>query len=139
MARKTALGGTVFKSYRQPTRAARQQLIKAAREAGIMADVEGESHFYNNITMVLDGHTAIEHNFPVANYYDDVVQLMARAHSATTPTLIVAFGELMGENYMYQTTRAWEDPKLAHVRACRSTAATVRSPRLIPARLTRAA
>jgi imidazolonepropionase-like amidohydrolase len=113
MSRKVALGGTVFKSYRQPTRAARQQLIKAAREAGIMADVEGESHFYNNITMVLDGHTAVEHNFPVANYYDDVVQLMARAHSATTPTLIVAFGELMGENYMYQTTRAWEDPKLA--------------------------
>jgi imidazolonepropionase-like amidohydrolase/Tol biopolymer transport system component len=113
MARKRALSGTIIKSYRQPARAARQQLIKAAREAGIMVDVEGESHFYNNITMVLDGHTAIEHNFPVANYYDDVVQLMARAHSATTPTLIVAFGELMGENYMYQTTRGWEDPKLA--------------------------
>ncbi len=120
MARKRALGGFVIKSYRQPTRAQRQQLIKAAREAGIMVDIEGESHFYNNITMVLDGHTAIEHNFPVANYYDDVVQLMARAHSATTPTLMVAFGELMGENYMYQTTRAWEDPKLQYVQSMNS-------------------
>ena len=112
MARKNALGGWIVKSYRQPTRAQRQQLIAAGREAGIMLDVEGESHFYNNITMVLDGHTAIEHNFPVANYYDDVVQLMAHSRSATTPTLIITFGELMGENYFYQHTRAWEDPKL---------------------------
>jgi hypothetical protein len=112
MARKSALGGRVIKSYRQPARAQRQQLVKAAREAGIMVDIEGESHFYNNVTMVLDGHTAIEHNFPVANYYDDLVQLMARAGSATTPTLIVNFGELMGENFIYQHTRPWEDPRL---------------------------
>jgi Tol biopolymer transport system component len=112
MARKVALGGRVIKSYRQPARAQRQQLVKAAREAGIMVDIEGESHFYNNVTMVLDGHTAIEHNFPVANYYDDLVQLMARAGSATTPTLIVNFGELMGENFIYQHTRPWEDPRL---------------------------
>jgi len=121
MERKTALGGTIVKSYRQPARRQRQQLIKAGREAGIMMDIEGESHYYNDITMILDGHTAIEHNFPVATYYDDVVQLFAHSHSATTPTLIVAFGELMGENYMYQTTRAWEDPKLrAYVQAVTS-------------------
>ncbi|MFO1400009.1 MAG: hypothetical protein U1F30_02155 [Steroidobacteraceae bacterium] len=112
MLRKQALGGIIVKSYRQPMRAQRQQLVEAGRTAGIMVDVEGESHFYNDLTMIIDGHTAIEHNFPVANYYDDVVQLMAHAGSATTPTLIVNFGELMGENYLYQTTRAWEDPKL---------------------------
>ena len=77
-----------------------------------MVDVEGESHFYNNITMILDGHTNLEHNLPVANYYDDIVQLLSRAHASNTPTLVVTFGELMGENYMYQTTRAWEDPKI---------------------------
>ena len=77
-----------------------------------MVDVEGESHFYYNVTMLMDGHTNLEHNIPVANYYDDIVQLMSRAHASNTPTLIVTFGELMGENYMYQTTRAWEDPKI---------------------------
>lgn len=112
MARKRALGSTIIKSYRQPMRSQRQQLIKAGREAGIMVDVEGESHFYNNITMILDGHTALEHNLPLANYYDDIVQLMAHGQTATTPTLIAMFGEFMGENYFYQTTRAWEDPKL---------------------------
>src|SRR5690606_32143748 len=32
--------------------------------------------------------------------------------TAHTPTLIATFGEFMGENYIYQTTRAWEDPRL---------------------------
>jgi Tol biopolymer transport system component len=112
MARKRAVGGLYVKSYKQPARFQRQMLVKAGREAGVMVDGEGESHFYNNITMILDGHTNLEHNMPVATYYDDVVQLMARAGASNTPTLIVNFGELMGENYMYQTTRAWDDPKL---------------------------
>ena len=112
MARKKAIGGLYVKSYKQPARSARQQLVKAGREAGIMVDVEGESHFYYDITMLMDGHTNLEHNIPVANYYDDIVQLMSRGHVSNTPTLIVNFGELMGENYMYQTTRAWEDPKV---------------------------
>ena len=112
MERKRALGGVVIKSYKQPTRDRRQMLIKAGREAGIMVDVEGESHFYNNISMILDGHTSLEHNLPVANYYDDIVQLMARSGSSNTPTLIVTFGELFGENYLYQHTRAWDDPKV---------------------------
>lgn len=77
-----------------------------------MTDVEGESQFYNNITMLLDGHMNLEHNLPVAHYYGDLVQLMGLAKSHNTPTLVVDFGELFGENYMYQTTQAWKDPKV---------------------------
>jgi len=47
----------------------------------------------------------------VPTYYDDVVQLLAHSKVSHTPTLVVLFGETMGENYLYQTTRAWEDPK----------------------------
>ncbi len=112
MARKTALGGTIVKSYKQPMRSQRQQLVRAGREAGIMVDIEGESHFYNNVSMVLDGHVAVEHNFPIANYYDDLVQLFAHSQVAHTPTLVVGFGELFGENFIYQTRRAWDDPKV---------------------------
>ncbi|MBS0419765.1 MAG: amidohydrolase family protein [Proteobacteria bacterium] len=113
LARKQALGGFAIKSYKQPARYQRQMLIKAARATGINVVVEGESHFYNNITFVLDGHTNLEHNLPVANYYDDVVQLMSKAGAHNTPTLVVAFGELFGENYLYQTTQAWKEPKVA--------------------------
>jgi len=49
----------------QPARYQRQMLIKAAREAGINVVVEGESHFFNNLTMILDGHTNLEHNLPL--------------------------------------------------------------------------
>jgi hypothetical protein len=112
LARKKALGATYIKSYKQPARRQRQQLVKAGREAGILIDVEGESHFYNNITMLLDGHTNLEHTLPLANYYDDVIQLFAHSGTSNTPTLVVTFGELFGENYLYQTTRAWEEPKI---------------------------
>jgi hypothetical protein len=111
MERKRALGGIIVKSYRQPMRSQRQQLIKAGRDTGIMVDVEGESNFFNNLTMIIDGHTNLQHNMPVANYYDDVVQLMKHGQTPHTPTLIVAFGELFGENYVYQHTRLWDDPK----------------------------
>jgi Tol biopolymer transport system component len=112
MVRKKALGGVIIKSYKQPMRSQRQQLVKAGREAGIMVDVEGESHFYNNVSMVLDGHVSVEHNLPIANYYDDLVQLFAHSDVAHTPTLVIIFGELFGENYIYQRNRAWDDPKI---------------------------
>jgi hypothetical protein len=113
MAWKRSLGASIIKSYKQPARSQRQHLVKAGREAGVMVDVEGESHFHNDVSMVLDGHTNLEHNLPVATYYDDVLELMARGSTSHTPTLVVSFGELFGENYLYQTTRPWEDPKVA--------------------------
>jgi len=113
MARKVALGGHVVKSYRQPLRRQRQQIIKAARGAGLMVAVEGESHFYNNVSAVLDGHSSLEHNLPVANYYDDIVQLFAQSQTASTPALVATFGELLGENYLYQKHRTWEDPRIS--------------------------
>lgn len=112
VARKKAMGGIVVKSYKQPMRSQRQQLVRAAREGGLMIHGEGESHFYYSISMILDGHTGLEHNLPVATYYDDLIQLMARGNTAHTPTLVVTFGEIFGENYFYQETDTWEDPKV---------------------------
>ena len=112
LVRKQALGAVYIKSYKQPARGQRQQLVKAGRETGILIDVEGESHYYNDVTMILDGHTNLEHALPVANYYDDVIQLFAHSATSNTPTLVVTFAELFGENYLYQTTRPWDDPKV---------------------------
>lgn len=112
ISRKQALGAFIVKSYRYPSRKQRQMLVKAGREAGLMVDLEGESQFYNNITGIIDGHTNLEHNLPFANFYDDIVQFMAHAGAHNTPTLVVNFGELFGDNYMYQTTQAWKEPKV---------------------------
>lgn len=133
MRQKKALGASIVKSYKQPTRLQRQQLIKAARETGLMVAAEGESHFYNNLGMILDGHTTLEHNLPVAHYYQDIIQLFAHSNTANTPTLVVCFGEIMGENYLYQTTRPWDNPKIkAYVQQSESGYSPVGSPHAAP-------
>ncbi|HET8589322.1 MAG TPA: amidohydrolase family protein, partial [Nakamurella sp.] len=118
---KKNLGAIAVKSYKWPARRHRQMLVKAAREHGVNIVVEGETHFYNNVSMILDGHTNLEHNFPVATVYDDVVQLMALAGVSNTPTLVVAFGELFGENWAYQHSTPWKDPRVrTYIQACLS-------------------
>ncbi|MEP0314961.1 MAG: amidohydrolase family protein [Hyphomonas sp.] len=109
--RREALGPSILKSYKLSTRAQRQRLLQAAREYGYMVDGEGAGQFYTNIGMILDGHTNLEHNLPVATYYDDLQQLIAAADTSLTPTLIVVFGELFGENFIYENERPWTDEK----------------------------
>ena len=110
--RTNAFGAFSVKSYNQPRREQRQMVIEAARELGMEVVPEGGSFFYHNLSMILDGHTTIEHNIPVATLYDDVVQLWKHAQTANTPTLIVSYGALSGEYYWYQHTNVWEKDKL---------------------------
>ncbi len=110
--RTKAYGAFSVKSYNQPRREQRQQLIKAAQENEIMVYPEGGSTFFTNLTMILDGHNSIEHNIPVAPLYEDVLQLWAASKTANTPTLIVNYAGMSGENYWYQTTNVWENEHL---------------------------
>src|SRR6185436_14263910 len=100
------------KSYNQLRRDVRQMIIKAARDHRMMVVPEGGSTFFYNMTMILDGHTGIEHAVPVAPLYKDVVTLFARSRTSYTPTLIVGYGGIWGENYWYQHTNVWENEKL---------------------------
>jgi imidazolonepropionase-like amidohydrolase len=110
--RTKAYGAFSVKSYNQPRREQRQQVIKAARENEIMVYPEGGSTFFHNLTMILDGHTSIEHNVPIAPLYSDVIQLWGASKTANTPTLIVNYGGLNGEYYWYQHMNVWEQEKL---------------------------
>jgi imidazolonepropionase-like amidohydrolase len=110
--RMKAIGAISVKSYNQPRRDQRQQIIEAARQTGMMVVPEGGSLFEHNMTMVVDGHTGVEHSIPVAKAYDDVTQLWSKSHSGYTPTLIVGYGGLWGENYWYAKTNVWEDKRL---------------------------
>lgn len=110
--RSKAYGAFSVKSYNQPRRDQRQMVIQAARELEIKVLPEGGSFFYHNIGMILDGHTTIEHNMPVATLSDDVVQLWKNSGTAYTPTLNVCFGAVSGEYYWYQHTNVWEKERL---------------------------
>jgi Tol biopolymer transport system component/imidazolonepropionase-like amidohydrolase len=110
--RLQAVGAFTVKSYNQQRRDARQMIVKAARELKMMVVPEGGSLLYMNLTHITDGHTGVEHSLPVPALYNDVVTLFARSKVGYTPTLIVGYGGLMGENYWYQHTNVYEHQHL---------------------------
>jgi imidazolonepropionase-like amidohydrolase len=110
--RMKAAGAISVKSYNQPRRDQRQQVIEAARQTGMMVVPEGGSLYEHNMTMVVDGHTGIEHTIPVPKAYEDTLQLWSGTKVGYTPTLLVGYGGLWGENYWYAKTNVWEDQRL---------------------------
>ena len=111
--RLKAAGAFSVKSYNQPRREQRQQVIAAGRELGMMVVPEGGSLLAQNLTQVVDGHTGVEHSLPVGAIYKDVTQLWAGTKVGYTPTLGVAYGGLMGEEYWYAKTDVWAEQPLA--------------------------
>ncbi|AZQ85895.1 amidohydrolase [Colwellia sp. Arc7-635] len=101
------------KSYNQPRRNQRQQMIQAAREAEILVVPEGGSLLQHNLSMIIDGHTTLEHSISTAKIYDDIKQLWSQSEMAYTPTMGVAYGGISGEHFWYDTTDVWKHPRLS--------------------------
>jgi imidazolonepropionase-like amidohydrolase len=110
--RMKAVGAFSVKSYNQPRREQRQQIIEAARELNMEVVPEGGSTFFTNMSMIADGHTGIEHNIPVLPVYKDVINFWNASKTGYTPTLIVTYGGQSGENYWYDRTNVWENEHL---------------------------
>lgn len=106
-------GAFSVKSYNQPRRDQRQQLVQAARELEMLVVPEGGSLLQHNLTMLIDGHTTLEHSIATAKIYDDIKQLWSQSNMAYTPTLGVAYGGISGEHYWYDTTDVWLHPRLS--------------------------
>ena len=101
------------KSYNQPRRNQRQQMVQAAREAEILVVPEGGSLLQHNLSMIVDGHTTLEHSISTAKIYDDIRQLWSQSDMAYTPTMGVAYGGISGEHFWYDTTDVWKHPRLS--------------------------
>ena len=110
--RTKAFGATSVKSYNQPRREQRQQILLAAKELNMNVVPEGGSTFFHNMNMIVDGHTGIEHNIPVAPVYKDVLSLWGASNTGYTPTLIVNYGGINGEYIFYDKTNVWENERL---------------------------
>lgn len=110
--RLQAVGAFSVKSYNQPRRDQRQQVVAAARELGMMVVPEGGSLLQHNLTMVVDGHTGVEHSLPVERVYKDVAMLWGASKVGYTPTLVVGYGGIWGENYFYQHSEVWKNERL---------------------------
>jgi len=110
--RLKALGAFSVKSYTQPRREQRQWIIQAAREESMLVVPEGAGTLGLNMSMILDGHTTIEHALNVTPLRKDVVTFFAQSGTAYTPTLLVAYGGLSGEHWFYQKYDVWKNEKL---------------------------
>jgi imidazolonepropionase-like amidohydrolase/Tol biopolymer transport system component len=110
--RLKAVGAFSVKSYNQPRREQRQQILEAARQLKMEVVPEGGSTFATNMNMIADGHTGIEHSIPIAPVYKDVTSFWNNTKVAYTPTLIVSYGSQWGENYWYDRTNVWENERL---------------------------
>ncbi len=110
--RMKAVGAFSVKSYNQPRRDQRQQVLQAARELEMLVVPEGGSTFFHNLTQIVDGHTGIEHNLPVAPLYKDVIGLWSQTPVGYTPTLVVTYGGPSGEYYWYQHTDVYDQHRL---------------------------
>lgn len=115
--RTKAFGATSVKSYNQPRREQRQQIMQAAKELEMNVVPEGGSTFLHNMNMIVDGHTGIEHNIPVVPVYKDVKTLWGNSNTGYTPTLIVNYGGINGEYYFYEKDNVWENERLLNFTA----------------------
>ncbi len=107
------VGAWGVKSYQQSHRSHRQWIVEACRKLGMLDVPEGGGDIWQNLSMILDGHSSIEHALPVAPMYDDVTQLWKRSDTTWTPTLLVAYGGPFGELEGFTNERVYDDPKLS--------------------------
>jgi imidazolonepropionase-like amidohydrolase len=110
--RQKAVGAPSVKSYNQRRRDARQWILQAADAEGINVVPEGGSTLNQNLAQIIDGHTTVEHNLPLANLYQDVIRLWSETDVGYTPTFLVSYGGLSGEFYFYDHFDVWANERL---------------------------
>jgi imidazolonepropionase-like amidohydrolase/Tol biopolymer transport system component len=110
--RLKAQGAHSVKNYNQPRREQRQMVVAAAQAEGMEVVPEGGSLFTQDVTLVQDGNSTVEHNVPLEHFYGDLVQLWTQTRVNYTPTLVVTYGGPAGDPYWRAHTDVWKHPLL---------------------------
>lgn len=111
--RLKAQGAYSVKNYNQPRREQRQMVVRAAQAEGVTVVPEGGSLYTQDVTLIQDGNSTVEHNVPLHTFYKDLVQLWGQTQVDYTPTLVVTYGGPAGDPYWRAHTNVWEQPILA--------------------------
>lgn len=111
--RLKAQGAHSVKNYNQPRRDQRQMVVKAAQAESLTVVPEGGSLFTQDVTLIQDGNSTVEHNIPLHTFYKDLVQLWGQTQVDYTPTLVVTYGGPAGDPYWRAHTNVWEHPILS--------------------------
>ncbi len=116
--RLKALGAQSVKVYQQSQRQQRQWYVSACNQEKILCVAEGGGDLWQDLSMFADGYHANEHALPNAPVYDDVKAFVSASRTASTwgtaytPTLLVAYGGISGENWFYQNMNPLDDARL---------------------------
>ena len=105
-------GALSVKNYNQPRREQRQMVVRAAQAEGMEVVPEGGSLFTQDVTLIQDGNSTVEHNIPLDVFYDDLVSLWSQTKTNYTPTLVVTYGGPAGDPYWRSHTDVFRHPIL---------------------------
>jgi Tol biopolymer transport system component len=111
VARRQSWGTVMLKQYLQPTRYQRQWVVEAARQLGMRTTAEGSMDLTHKIGMVMDGHSGGEHSTVHAPLYSDFLGFLARSRYVYSHTPIVSGYGAWNEEYFWQESPVWQDPK----------------------------
>lgn len=111
VARLQSWGAVSLKQYMQPRRDQRQWVSDVARARGLMVTSEGGDLAYN-LGMIMDGQTAWEHPMPYVPIYSDVAKFFGHADAIYAPTAVVGGPGPWNDEYFFQESEVWKDPKL---------------------------
>jgi Tol biopolymer transport system component/imidazolonepropionase-like amidohydrolase len=110
--RLVSYGAKGVKEYQQRRRDQRQKTVEATREAGLMSTCEGDADHLEYLAIAMDGHTGCEHPILTLPLQRDVTQFLGQAGFFYSPTLNVGGPGPWGEDFFYQETDLWKNPKL---------------------------
>ncbi|MCA8888463.1 MAG: PD40 domain-containing protein [Parvularculaceae bacterium] len=111
--RLKAQGAHSIKNYNQPRRDQRQQVVAAAIAENMTVVAEGASLFTQDMALIADGNSTLEHNIPQNVLYEDVLSFFSQTDVAYTPTLVVTYSGLAGDPYWRYATDVWLHPILS--------------------------
>ena len=103
-------GAVSLKQYQQPRRDQRQWVMEAARKHGMQVTSENGDLEYT-LGMIMDGHTGFEHPMSYTPMYSDVTTFFGKAQATYSPTYMVGGPGPWNEEYWYQESEVWKDPK----------------------------
>jgi Tol biopolymer transport system component len=109
--RRLSWGAVLLKQYLQPTRRQRQWSVDAARELGLRVTSEGSMDLNHKISMAMDGHTGFEHVTVQSPLYADFTTFMGKTRSVYSHTPLVSGFGAWNEEYFWQESPIWKDPK----------------------------
>ena len=104
-------GAVSLKQYLQPRREQRQWIADVARKKHLMVTGEGGDLPFD-LSLIMDGHTAWEHPLIPVPIYRDVATFFGQAGAVYSATLVVGGPGPWNEEYFYQQSDVWKDPKL---------------------------